>query len=260
MTRHASSSWQPLCARPWTTALFSIACFQTGAVHPYGINITLCGECEGDVPIFTNRGRACLFVHIPKTGGSTVESALTKAGWTKHLSINGVAPEKLSFLRATPQHFHAELLDQFVNYDRLDEIVMIVRDPVSRMKSEFYWQEQWRQTKLVAGSWITEMFDTLEEDAFAFDNHLRPQAEFQPETGNVKVFKLEDNGISKAIETIKSLAPQRPSALSNLKNTKTVGKEKSSKYRDEVELAFAEHAVKIREFYRRDCELFGYST
>jgi hypothetical protein len=210
------------------------------------------------MPIFTNRGRACLFVHIPKTGGSTVESALTKSGWTKHLSINGIATGNLSFLRTTPQHFHAELLDQFVNYDRLDEIVLIVRNPVTRMKSEFYWQEQWRQTKLTVGSWITEMFDTFAEDAFAFDNHLRPQAEFLPKTGGVKIFKLEDNGVSKAIDTIDFLAPRRPSVLSGLKYTKRTGSEKTSKYRDDVEYAFAENEVKIREFYHRDCELFGY--
>ena len=34
------------------------------------------------MPVFRQDGRAVLFVHVPKAGGSTLERLFAKSGWT----------------------------------------------------------------------------------------------------------------------------------------------------------------------------------
>ena len=79
-----------------------------------------------------------------------------------------------------------------------DAVFAVVRDPAARMASEHRWQRQGRRGtrlgKLVArlpfSLWLRVMLAMAQRNPFAFDNHLRPQADFVP--NEARVFRLED--------------------------------------------------------------------
>jgi len=212
------------------------------------------------VPVFTFQNKTCLFVHIPKAAGTAFENALVENGWTKHFSVNGLSPERVSFMKVTPQHFHARLLEAVFHFEAFDEIIVIVRDPVARMKSEFYWQEASGQTNLAAETWIEDAFDSYAADPGCFDNHLRPQTEFIPSTGPVRVFKLEDNGVSGALDAVLSHSRQSLPKRMFKKGLRSRKRSKMSSYRPDVEAVFAKRSPDIRTFYSHDCEELGYSV
>ena len=79
-----------------------------------------------------------------------------------------------------------------------DAIFTVVRDPVSRMQSEYRWQRKGRRgtrlgkllSYLPFPIWLRLMLAMATRHPHSFDNHLRPQADFVPE--NARVFHLED--------------------------------------------------------------------
>lgn len=210
------------------------------------------------MPIFTFQNSTCLFIHIPKAAGTAFENAVVDNGWAKHFSINGLSPEQVSFIKVTPQHFHADLLESVFHFEYFNEIIIIVRDPVARMKSEFYWQETSGQTKLSAKAWIDHAFDSYAAEPTCYDNHLRPQVDFIPPAGQVRMFKLEEDGISRALDLVLSHGGQP--TLKNVirQRLRSRGASKVSRYRAEVEAVFVERSSDIRSFYERDCKVLGY--
>ena len=147
------------------------------------------------MPVFMKENRKVLFIHIPKTGGTSIEKIFTDGGWSMSFfdgggrgSINGV-------LKCSPQHFHADILTSLFELSSFDAVFMLVRDPLSRLVSEFNWR---RQHALIAGNcelneWLKQAILSYEHDPFIFDNHIRPQCQF--ELPGADIFKLE-SGIS----------------------------------------------------------------
>lgn len=85
-----------------------------------------------------------------------------------------------------------------------DAVFALVRDPATRMASEHRWQRRHRRGtklgKLLAwlpfSLWLRIMLSVAARNPHAFDNHLRPQADFIPD--GAEVFYLED-GLRPAI-------------------------------------------------------------
>jgi len=95
------------------------------------------------VPVFVKDDVSVLFVHVPKTGGSAVEDAFADAGWDTHLLDRTSArhPSR-RFRRCSPQHLHAEMLEQLVRLERIDLVLVVVREPLARFRSEYLWRHR----------------------------------------------------------------------------------------------------------------------
>ena len=145
------------------------------------------------MPVFRQDGRAVLFVHVPKAGGSTLERLFAKSGWTTgYRDPKGGVGSMNSVRRCSPQHMHRPMLEQVFRLDRFDAVFMTVREPLGRFRSEFAYRNADRVSATAAEveAWYDEAFRQYRHDPFVFDNHLRPQWEFHLPGSHV--YRLED--------------------------------------------------------------------
>lgn len=202
-------------------------------------------------------GYSVLFVHIPKCGGSSFEHEMSTRGWKELLSVRGINARDLEFLNCSPQHMHAALIKEIVKPDKVDKIITLVREPLTRLRSEYSWQLTQGLTEVEPKIWLDKIFDLYANDNFIYDNHIRPQSEFILEGSSV--FKLEENGIEKALEEL----PERKDGwLVDLMNSIKINKKKKLKETSksaEIIKSFDERKDYIYEFYKIDYELFGYA-
>ena len=140
------------------------------------------------MPISRINNKLICFIHIPKTGGSSLE---------KHLQAHG----PLSFFGAigppqvpcSPRHFHGELLREFFDASVFDWSFMVVRHPVERMLSQYRYQTRKRnilRDRLSFSMWLRYVLARRRRNPYYRDNHFRPQHEF--EVFGADVFRLED--------------------------------------------------------------------
>lgn len=148
------------------------------------------------MPAFRIRNKNVLFIHVPKTGGTTVESFLETHGKMSlhNQGVKLLKPLSNSFLiRSLPlQHFHADLLTEMFATDFFDYTFMIVRDPLERLKSEYRYSRALGRldTKLNFEHWVRLMLGLAAFAPNLRSNHFRPQSQFK--CFNAEVFKLED--------------------------------------------------------------------
>ena len=210
------------------------------------------------MPVFVRDDKSVLFIHIPKTGGSSLERNLADIGWRELFSIRGLPADQLTFLKATPQHFHADLTEQIFNFEEFSAVVALVRDPFNRLKSEFYWQFRKAASWPDPIDWIDGVLAEAEGNPFLFDNHIRPQVDFFPNGVDVTTFKLEEDGVQQAQLFICGGEEERPKGLKDRFLKGKSKRMKSSTYRPEIETSFAERRQAITEFYSADYARFGY--
>lgn len=212
-----------------------------------------------NMPVMVKDQFSILFIHIPKCGGSSLEQNMAEHGWKEILSVRGINSKQLKFLRCAPQHMHFELLNEVVRLESFDRVITLVREPLSRLKSEYAFQLSQEITDLQPEEWIEHVFDEYSKDPFVYDNHIRPQNEFLTEQS--LIFKLEDNGVNKALETIYSSFPSRKklkytlkSFLQLKKNTKLKETTKTSA----IHNAFNKQSIIIQQFYEKDYDVLDY--
>lgn len=195
------------------------------------------------MPIALVNDARVLFIHIPKTGGSSVERYLSDHGPIL-LKGNGGS----TGFRCSAQHLHAEALTSIDADKGCDWIFTIVRHPVTRLTSEYRYQMRkpgWLRSRLSFSAWLSYAFARRAVDPYYRDNHFRPQHEFvMPGT---RIMRFED-GIDVCLARIaERLGLPPPSGTIH---------EKPSPGGD-VTLTPAT-LRKIEHVYRRDLELFGY--
>ena len=205
--------------------------------------------------IFIKQGIKILFVHIPKTGGTTFTDVMTELGWEPSFCIRGKNLSELTHLKTTPQHYHARLLKKILNLEEFDLQLGIIRNPFERIKSEFYWQNRKTKSYPDPENWFKAIREDYKNNKYIHDNHIRPQRQFTtPET---EIHKLEDNGISSAISRcqglIKSQAQQHLSQDIALK-LPTKGKTRKNEI---TERRFEEIREEITDFYQTDFKLWN---
>jgi hypothetical protein len=132
------------------------------------------------MPIYKKDGKAVLFVHVPKVGGTTIDHIFRSNGWLVTFQDGGGQPDTiLRHLKCSFQHFHADLLTQFLNPDSFDAVFTVLRDPLARLQSEYLWRRQHAQQPVSDfNTWTKEMFSRYRFNRFLLDNHIRPQCEF----------------------------------------------------------------------------------
>lgn len=131
------------------------------------------------MPVFRKDSKKILFVHIPKTGGSSIEAMMKRSGW--ECGFHRVQPP--GFLKITPQHYHGELLQTIFDINKFDFCFSVVRDPVSRFISEYKYRNKHKYnsqltTQIDINKWAKGVFKKYQKNKSIFDNHLRPQSEF----------------------------------------------------------------------------------
>ena len=138
-----------------------------------------------DVPVFHIHGEQHLFIHIPKTGGSSIEESLAP-----HLEIrlkyNGVPPGH----PCPPQHLHLAELGARCDLAAMKSKFAIIRHPIARLISEFKFRTASRNTLIDFDLWATRALRLAKSDPYYLDNHMRPQTEFVGD--DVDILRFED--------------------------------------------------------------------
>ncbi len=206
------------------------------------------------MPIYSRGEQRVLFVHVPKTGGTTVERLFRTAGWAEQLRETHKAnPDTFALRRCSPQHYHAAVLAELYDLTRFDLTFLLTRDPIARFRSEYLMRNRSdpRAEAAAVEEWARHAFERWREDPYAFDNHLRPQHEFLVE--RAVVYRLED-GLGSILRDLNDrldaqLSEQPPRAMSSLKRA---GVPSSA-----VEVSAGLDRA-LREFYAADFAQFDY--
>ena len=156
------------------------------------------------MPLLTLDDRTVWFAHCPKAGGTSIERVLVGIeggrvehlhwGWDKWFRGGGWKEDRPP---CSPQHL--VWTDAVPLLERApDKVFAVVRDPADRLQSEWRWQRTGRRgtrlgkalARLPFSAWLPIVLAMAERNAYAFDNHLRPQSDFVPD--DAQVFRLED--------------------------------------------------------------------
>lgn len=201
------------------------------------------------MPFIQHDGRIVLFVHIPKTGGSSVEAWL---GAHAHLHFHtaGLTPPAL---RCTPQHLRFWDLAQIFQPTFFDYSFAIVRNPFRRLESEYRMRAIVAKEQLLPQMptfplWLAHNLEMHKQNAFHLDNHMRPQWHFPGR--RTEVFKIED-GLDKIIGKVsEKIGLPKPDILPHEMS--------STAFEGQIEWDMSD-VISVQEAYRQDFEEFGYS-
>ena len=152
------------------------------------------------MPILKRDDQILHFIHIPKTGGSSVSQLLQSEGWKTSPPPplpNDMMNEILAFTKAgrpLSGHQHAslwKLWDESVDYR-----FAMVRNPYERFASQCRQIAKAEGHDNISPTYVLEKFEYVYNEVIpklglgADDNHMRPQHEFIDDT--TRVFRLED--------------------------------------------------------------------
>lgn len=140
-----------------------------------------------------NDGTPVLFMHIPKTGGTTIELCF------KGRKILYTGSTRKTCFSVNAQHFDAGTVRALGLTYLISSSFAIVRDPYTRIVSEFNHYHKSRYFKLSFMAFIFLAYFRLKHDRFVYDNHLRPQTDFLLD--NTMIYYLED-GLEGVIENV----------------------------------------------------------
>ena len=137
------------------------------------------------MPFFETGGKRYLFIHIPKTGGSSIEDWLSKVA-----TMIFFDPYPKRITAVSPQHFPIKDIRRLFGVDWWDWSFTIVRNPYDRLESEYFYQVSLNKKIPEFNRWVEESLDIFRDDPFYLDNHLRTQRYFIDNT--VNYFRFED--------------------------------------------------------------------
>jgi hypothetical protein len=200
------------------------------------------------MPLINANGAQVFFCHVLKTGGSSVEEYLVRR-FGGPLSIrdrNKRKGIKTTGVIGVATHLTAQDLVEFLPPD-LAYSFALVRDPLSRVKSQFGFQAGISRTsRLSFSTWLRVMLHAVRLDPRVYQNHIRPQSDLVPEGS--EIFRLEDGFdamIARLDEVTRSTAPEQ--AVGHLLKRK----------KSEVKV-YRQDAALISDFYAADYARFGY--
>ena len=184
--------------------------------------------------------RLVLFIHIPKTGGASVEHMLKAAGGRQALWSRARVPGACSF-----QHMHAEMLSACFPKGFCDLTFAVCRNPYDRIFSEYKSRTIQKNNDVDFEAWFDLALAEYSKSNFFADNHMRPQHEFVME--NCLVYKMEE-GLGHALNNVSrrlGIRPPRRTVHHNRIDHPPVSIRSETQRR-------------ILSLYQRDFEVLGY--
>lgn len=149
------------------------------------------------MPIFFKDGIRVLYIHIPKTGGTSIKAFFEANGYTTAYHATQKEAGHLNKLRlCSPQHMHSDTLKHLFRLNSFNYIFATVRDPLSRIISEYYMRRTWTLTNSPAETfplfqqWSENALSLYSKNNFIHDNHIRPQYQFILD--NCDIYKQEE--------------------------------------------------------------------
>lgn len=195
------------------------------------------------LPIFIDdKNTPLVFIHIPKTGGTSVFSSLNER--IKVLFHDEFGAD----LPCPPQHFHFALLKRLGITNWTENQIAVVRNPIARFISEFAYRK--RVDKNCRWFTLTSFtyFITLayKHNPYILSNHIRPQYEFIGE--GVALYRLEDG--------LAALLKDYPNYFKQYVDLKT-HKNASHSYLQTIDPRALD---RLTAFYQKDMSLFRYDS
>ncbi|MEL6551565.1 MAG: sulfotransferase family 2 domain-containing protein [Pseudomonadota bacterium] len=146
------------------------------------------------MPIVRAGAKLIYFAHVPKCGGSAVETYLAdrfgSVAFLDHAFMSRDAQARWS--ATSPQHIDAAAFDTLFPRSFFDASFAVVRHPVSRLVSAYHFQREMERA-IPEGqdfsTWLDTLPARLATQRDAYDNHIRPMSDLVP--GGAAVFHLE---------------------------------------------------------------------
>jgi hypothetical protein len=140
------------------------------------------------VPIFETPRQRILFIHIPKTGGTSIQNWLSQ-----YVDMGFSATMAPTTLKTCPQHMGMGDLRVLMGTLKWDWAFAIVRDPYDRMESEYFFRTSIYKNPTGHlpdfSTWVLHHLRKTDTNPFQLDNHLRPQTDLLD--SDVRVFRFE---------------------------------------------------------------------
>ena len=154
------------------------------------------------MPIFRGVSNTILFIHIPKTGGTSVEKYFSNK-YDMDLFTEKI-PYVYNFIEFKTSLQH-QTLNTILKNKKLfkltmvnTDVITIVRNPYARLISELFWSNLINKntTKEAISHVIKKLIDDYKINNSIYDNHIRPQYEFliykNKINSNIKILKTEN--------------------------------------------------------------------
>lgn len=198
------------------------------------------------MPFIQHNGKRVLFVHIPKTGGTSIETWMREIAPLRLFS-SGVPHAS----RCTLQHYRAQDIKALLGGNFFDYSLTVVRNPYDRIASAYRMRVQMAQGNILRAPpafpvWLEEALDRQKREKFHLDNHLRPQWEFLGK--GVKVFRFEDGLFAPLAAMAARLDVEPPAEIPH----------ELSSGKQEIEWEPADR-IRVQDHYARDFETFDYA-
>lgn len=202
------------------------------------------------------------FLHIPKTGGSSIERCLGLDQLKGGYKFKYIKNNKKIVCTSSPQHLTIDVLEDAIENFKKFKHFTIVRNPYDRLVSEYHFSYDCRlQNKVMLElkdkniflfkDFIKYIFLNLTENTrqVLFDNHFVQQVKYVQSDIKVKIFKLEEiNKLEKWL--------QKQTKNPNLKiphDHKSQSRKNFEDYITDIETLNI-----INSYYKEDFELFNY--
>lgn len=212
------------------------------------------------MPICTCGRTVIFFSHIPKTGGSSIEAYLSEKG-----KLTLLGEPKIDGVHR--QHLTRDQLATLPDLPAFDHSFAVIRDPVSRLASEFIWRSEplkplqrlarptaarrARRIMMAGGKrsltfreWVPLVLDEARQSPGMRDNHMRPQVEFL--AGGDRLFSFEA-GLQPVFRWIDRITDGMVGAPTCLKKASSAKPEIDSTSRELIESFYAEDVALHRE-------------
>lgn len=197
------------------------------------------------MPLAIFDGKTIFFAHVPKAGGTSVEDYLIRRFGALSIRGHGRNGSRHDLIQSA-SHIAAQDLELLLP-KKLDLCFAVVRDPVTRILSEYEFQRGVSKTSSLSFStWLRLVTQAARNEPRIYENHIRPQSDLVPK--DAEYFRLEDGFsalISRIDEVVGSEAPEIQ--IGHFLKRKGTHAEIT---RQDIEL--------IRDFYAPDYERFGY--
>ena len=193
-----------------------------------------------------------LFIHIPKTGGMSIEKYFSNRGPQTLLTYgpNGILPTENNYRGISLQHQFLSTIEKYkellrIPFDDNLKIISIVRNPYNRIISDLFFFNL-----ITNDSTTTEVYHIIESyinTAVGYDNHNEPQYKFITIDGKIdeRVHIMRTEHLNKNMKEI---------GYTDFKWHLNKNTSNKNYYN-----FLNEDSIKlINEYYSKDFEIFGY--